>query len=315
MKRPLSCVHFRLHSPLLKYSPFFSPTYRIENDSADVFVSPAARALPPNGSALVFVMTAPQFHETRVRAVGATWLRRVPHGVVFTSERLEEPAAAHRTVFAGFSPAYGRLFHKTLFAFRYAFTHISDRFDFYVKADDDTYIVAENLQHFLSTLDPEEPIYAGCRLRSLSGHDYNSGGAYVLSRAAVRLLVERGWKNESACPFDEFEDVGMAVCLARAGVRPLRTRDAAGRSRFLMHDAWTTFEGPRTERERAYFFEDFKTVGGRDGRSDGRLQGFAEFSPSLISLHHLSPAEMLTADLFLYRVRLPNRTSVEQDGA
>ncbi|KAI6216235.1 N-acetyllactosaminide 3-alpha-galactosyltransferase [Aphelenchoides fujianensis] len=301
LERPPSCVRFRLHSQLLlSFRSVFSPTYRIENDPADVFVSPAARALPPNGSALVFVVTVPQFHGTRVRAVGATWLRRVPHGVVFTSERLAEPAAAHRTVFAGFSPAYGRLFHKTLFAFHYAFTHISDRFDFYVKADDDTYIVAENLQHFLSTLNPEQPIYAGCRLRSPSAHDYNSGGAYVLSRAAVRLLVERGWKNESACPFDEFEDVGMAVCLARAGVRPLRTRDAAGRSRFLMHDAWTTFEGPRTERERAYFFEDFKT-------------GFAEFSPSLISLHHLSPAEMLTADLFLYRVRLPNRSIGEAE--
>lgn len=35
-----------------------------------------------------------------------------------------------------------------------------------MKADDDTYIIAENLKKYLRTLDPSKPIYAGFRLKS-----------------------------------------------------------------------------------------------------------------------------------------------------
>ncbi|KAI6220846.1 hypothetical protein M3Y99_01588200 [Aphelenchoides fujianensis] len=268
----------------------FLPPFRIENKPEDVIVSAAARSLPLTGSALVFVVTAPLFHSTRVRAVNVTWLPRVRHGVVFTSEPLDDPNVPFRTIYAGFDDSYWSLFHKTMFGFHYAYTHISDQFDFYVKADDDTYIVAENLQRFLSTLDPEVPIYAGFRLKHHGAHGYNSGGAYVLSRAAVRLFEERLYGNESACPFHEFEDVGMGACLERVGVFPMDTRDAGGGFRFNLDDAWTTLTGSASAKDDYYF--------------DESKPNFAEFSPDLITLHHMSPEELLIADLFLYRVRL-----------
>ena len=47
-----------------------------------------------------------------------------------------------------------------------------------MKADDDTYVVVENLKAMLKDVDPEEPVYYGARFDSERVKDgYMSGGS------------------------------------------------------------------------------------------------------------------------------------------
>ncbi len=64
---------------------------------------------------------------------------------------------------------------------RMMYGNYSTQFDWYLKADDDVYIIMENLKHFLSQLNPNKPVYIGGRSLTLLKHGYNGGGAGLYS--------------------------------------------------------------------------------------------------------------------------------------
>ncbi|KII64265.1 Glycoprotein-N-acetylgalactosamine 3-beta-galactosyltransferase 1 [Thelohanellus kitauei] len=53
------------------------------------------------------------------------------------------------------------LWRKVMQAFKYAYTHHRNEFDWFMKADDDTYFFMENLKTFLSKYDPNKPYFFG----------------------------------------------------------------------------------------------------------------------------------------------------------
>ena len=50
---------------------------------------------------------------------------------------------------------------KTVFIHQYLYTHYLSQFDWFLKADDDTYVIMENLRFLLSHFDPAVPGYIG----------------------------------------------------------------------------------------------------------------------------------------------------------
>ena len=114
----------------------------------------------------------------------------------------------------------------------------------------------DNLRHYLARFNPMQPLYLGFRFRPYLKHGYNSGGVYVLSRAAVRLFIDNAYLNETLCPFMEFEDVAMGKCLAALGIVPVDTRDKDGRQRFTPYDVDQMYAGALTEELSKIWFMD-----------------------------------------------------------
>jgi len=103
--------------------------------------------------------------------------------------------------------------------------------DWFLKADDDTYVVVENLRYMLNAHAPSEPIYFGHRFHVIVKQGYNSGGAgYVMSREALRRF---GKRTSHLCASDRgAEDVNIGRCLERLRVHAGDSLDRLNRSRF-----------------------------------------------------------------------------------
>ncbi|GMS86840.1 hypothetical protein PENTCL1PPCAC_9015, partial [Pristionchus entomophagus] len=254
-----------------------------------VEVSPEAAALPNKGEILCWVLTAAKYHDSRALAVNDTWLRRCDHGVFFTDKPFKKnQGIPFRTVFAGIPDKYENLFYKSRFAFNYIAETMNGDFDWFIKADDDTYLIVDNLRKYLRTLDPSQPYFVGHRMKPHLANGFNSGGAgYVLSRAALGIFARQAYRNRTVCPNDPYEDVGIARCLANLGIFPLTTVNRKGQQRFNAYHPSKTLEG----------------WSGHEGWiADPLITGFDGIARDLITFHHLTPTEIRLFDILLYRV-------------
>ncbi|KAF3689778.1 Glycoprotein-N-acetylgalactosamine 3-beta-galactosyltransferase 1-B [Channa argus] len=177
---------------------------------------------------LCWVMTGPNNLETKARHVKATWSRHC-NVVVFMSS-VEDPNFP--TVGLGTKEGRDQLYWKTIRAFHYAYEHHAHEADWFLKADDDTYVIVDNLRWVLANYTPDDPIYFGRRFKPYTKQGYMSGGAgYVLSREALRRFVE-GFKNKQCTHTTSVEDLAMGQCMEKVGVLAGDSRDTVHRETF-----------------------------------------------------------------------------------
>lgn len=177
---------------------------------------------------LCWVMTGPYNLQSRAQHVRATWSRHC-NIIVFMSS-VDDPDFP--TVGLGTKEGRDQLYWKTIRAFHYVYEHHGNEADWFLKADDDTYVVVDNLRWILSNHSSEEPIYFGKRFKPYTKQGYMSGGAgYVLSKEALKRFVE-GFRTKVCTHTTPVEDLALGQCLEKMGVLAGDSRDTLQRETF-----------------------------------------------------------------------------------
>ncbi|XP_058475875.1 glycoprotein-N-acetylgalactosamine 3-beta-galactosyltransferase 1-like [Solea solea] len=177
---------------------------------------------------LCWIMTGPQNLKGKAKHVKATWTRHCDKVLFMSSVETDFP-----TVGLNVSEGRQNLYWKTIRAFQYVHRHHFDEADWFVKADDDTFIVIENLRYVLSKYDTEEPHYLGRRFSPFVKQGYMAGGAgYVLSKEALRRFI-KGFQTGKCTHFSDIEDMALGQCMETMNVSTGDSRDVKMRQTFF----------------------------------------------------------------------------------
>ncbi|CAH8569708.1 unnamed protein product [Dicrocoelium dendriticum] len=168
---------------------------------------------------LCYINTHPSNYEKKAIHVQHTWARRCDK-FLFTST-IRHPALSIMLLNLTQPEIRQHLWVKMKVILRELYRQTNE-YDYFFKADDDTYAVVENLRVALESYNPSDPFMLGYRWNVLCPGGYFSGGAgYLLSRQALKQIVELGIDKHPECPTvdEDKEDVKMCLCGLAAGVK------------------------------------------------------------------------------------------------
>jgi hypothetical protein len=141
----------------------------------------------PSTRILCLILTAPVHFLTRAKAVHETWAPRCDR-YFFITEYPQNNATSKQLEFIkqipvapikNITPGYDHLTQKTTLAFLFAYENYFDDIDWLVKADDDTFLIVDNLKAFLSEQNSSEPITFGYNFK-----------VRILSNALVVIIFQ-----------------------------------------------------------------------------------------------------------------------------
>ena len=196
------------------------------------------------------------------------------------------------------SEGYDKLWDKTKKAFQYVYINHFQDYDWFLKADDDTYMIVENLRYLLKDFDTNKPVFFGHpqAIKKYPKLVYFSGGAgYVLSKEALKRLVETGLKDPKLCSQEAggAEDVEMGKCMENLGVEAGDSRDPEGRKRFFPFVPEDHLIPGLIPKKSWYWRFQFYP----------EEEGLACCSDFAISFHHVPPDMMYVLEYLIYHLR------------
>ncbi|KAH9287388.1 Glycoprotein-N-acetylgalactosamine 3-beta-galactosyltransferase 1 [Echinococcus granulosus] len=237
-------------------------------------------------------MTAVDCTAMMIKAIHVkmTWARRF-NGYMFVSSEEDIYLPSIKAV-----DKEGRnvLWEKIRQAMLYIYRNNLNDYDFFMKADDDTYVIVENLRFLLSNQDPDIPILMGRRFNHSRKNFFPSGGAgYVLSRAALKLIVEGIFSGAGACAKSEApEDVQIGYCAKAVGVQWLDSLDEYGEEVFHPFYPSHLLSKPAMTSTPWIFGRNYHPL----------KMGFKCCSDHSVSFHYVKPMDMYTLEYLTYHL-------------
>ncbi|XP_018102968.1 glycoprotein-N-acetylgalactosamine 3-beta-galactosyltransferase 1 [Xenopus laevis] len=239
---------------------------------------------------LCWIMTAPSNLKTKTIHVKNSWTRHC-NVALFMSSTTDDNFPT-----IGLETGEGRdkLFWKTIRAFNYVHQHYLNEMDWFLKADDDTFVIVDNLRWMLSNYTPDQPIYFGKRFKPYIKQGYMSGGAgYVLSREALKRFVE-GFRTGVCKHLTPTEDVALGFCMPLVGVIAGDSRDTEKRETFhpFSPEVHLNVRYHHNKLHWYWIYSFYPAVEGPQCCSD-----------LANSFHYISPEYMYTLEYFAYHLR------------
>ena len=221
------------------------------------------------------------------------------------------------------------LWDKSQKSFHYIHEHYNN-YDWYYKADDDTYVVMENLRHYLSQLSVNQPLLVGhlfmlpdetasrmSRNQSLWSHFqdqygpwiYPSGGAgYAFNQRALDQITQHLRDNDPSCFTKKEltvvpEDAATGFCARSAGVILPETRDSKHRQRFHFTNPGGSYRLGDLARQDNWVDKYHYGTGGLQ-------KGKMAVSEESVSFHYNKPPIMYYVDAQLYHCHRYNNSQV-----
>ncbi|XP_046551541.1 glycoprotein-N-acetylgalactosamine 3-beta-galactosyltransferase 1-B-like [Haliotis rubra] len=234
-----------------------------------------------------WVMTSPQNLEKRSRYIQMTWGKRCDKLVFISSETNTTFPAVGQNV----SEGRNHLTEKTLGGYHYVYENHFDDCDWFFKADDDTYLIAENLRLFLADFDTNKPIYFGHHFKAIIKQGYSSGGSgLVVSKEALRRFGLQGHDPKICRQTGTAGDAAFGQCMQSLGIPIGNSTDSKGRSRFHCLSPATHIDGIYPK-----WFLDYD--------ANGAKKGISSMSDYPISFHYVAGSKMLELEYLIYHTR------------
>uniref|UniRef100_A0AAF5CRM0 N-acetylgalactosaminide beta-1,3-galactosyltransferase n=1 Tax=Strongyloides stercoralis TaxID=6248 RepID=A0AAF5CRM0_STRER len=248
----------------------------------NLYTSPGAKMLPISGELFCFTITNEKYHKDKVIAINNTWIQKCDHGEIYTESTTNlESNIPFTDLFRHLSKEYNHPFWRTLISLQYSYSKVSDKFNWYLKISDDTYLIVENLRNILKKYDSNKPYYM-----VLHSNVYlkEEEGSFVFSRKAIELLSKELHQNDSLCPYNSNEIIGIIECMRNIGAERITkiVKDSKGKKKSRDWNIKTELHFRREENKIKNFKDSFTK----------KRDGFSIFDNNLISLHHLTPKKL-----------------------
>lgn len=256
---------------------------------------------------LCWILTTPSNHLSRAVHIKRTWGKRC-NKLVFISTagdaQLDAVAlnVSHDTV----ATQWG----KTKLALKHIYDNYRDDADWFLKTDDSTYVIVENLRYMLHAYATSDPIYFGYKMRGpdeLKQGYFDGGPGYVLSQNALHrfAMAQQQRARDDTCNWYSnagAEDVELGKCMEAVGVVAGDTRDELKRGRFFLgqpedHLMATAHAGSLDRTKSAWY---------------RLMSGLNCCSDHAISFHHIRGGAMYVFEYFLYHLRSYGLTAFPQ---
>uniref|UniRef100_A0AC35UI52 N-acetylgalactosaminide beta-1,3-galactosyltransferase n=1 Tax=Rhabditophanes sp. KR3021 TaxID=114890 RepID=A0AC35UI52_9BILA len=259
----------------------------------NVHTSKQALSLPRRGNLFCFVMTSRKHHKDRVLAINQTFLRRCEYGIFYTDTDDLEEDIPYSSIFKSHTEEGNADFWKSLVALKHSYDNISSQYDWYNFINEDSFVLVENLKHFLKDFNPKIPHFFMFTVKPLMKSRYGSAKPnFVLSNEAMRLFSTKLFGNDTLCSYNLDSSIGIENCFKNAGVKTRNYGNSENHHDLgLSFDVQQSFNDKHNGLLRSAFINHSKQITNR-------------FSQQLISLHHISASQMLTIELLLYHIQV-----------
>ena len=95
------------------------------------------------------IYTMQKNHNTNARATRNTWAKKCDGFIAFST--FEDPSIPSVDILHEGVEAYDNMWQKSRSIWKYIYTHLVDRYDFFLLGGDDMFYIVENLRHYLGS--------------------------------------------------------------------------------------------------------------------------------------------------------------------